>query len=756
MLVVVAVTVPAGWICTRGVIGSSMLKLFFGESKAYERYVELAQQFGESDLMVIAFQDSELLTAKGVERLERITDTISELAWVERVDSIVNANRIRGYADELRVEPYGPLFKEPDADLQALRREILEQPLIKGLLVSGDGSAGALLIEFAAGEERPIEEIPAMLDQAIAPFLRQGFRRDRLYLGGLVPESAEATARAHYSLKRIFPFAIVVLIVVVYLLFMQLWPVVITTGVALLSVTWSFAIAILYDHQVNIMMATIPAVIMVIAFSDIIHLCSAYLLELRAGHSKEAAILKSGAEVGTACFYTSVTTLFGFAAIAFIPTPMFRQLGLVLGFGVAIALLLAMTLVPIFFSYMPAPRRAAERTRRGPSRVIDVFTGFCLRLSTRYPVAVVAGFAAVAVVSAVGISRIKVETNMVERLDPSNHIRKAQRFITEHFAGTNFMDLYLHAEGHGDLLQPEIFHAVARFQRALEAQPGVDRTLSLVDVIEVLHRELATDEVGEPFDGVLPASRALMAQYLLLFEMSGGEGLERLVDDERRTMRITVRLARSGLVETAEIGNAAIELGRDIIGPHVRIEPTGLTYLFGEWLDFILAGQRRGLAFAFITIAIMMMVSLRRVGAGLVSMIPNVLPLMVLGGYLGLAWPTVDSDTLLVAMIAIGMAVDDTIHFLTRLRLELQRCESIDEALVETFAFSGRAIVLTTVILCMGFLPWLMSDYLSTNILGGLLPLTLTAALSADLLLVPSLVKLRILRLDPRAVRSAT
>lgn len=756
LFICAAITVPAIWSCTRGVIASSMLKLFFGESEAYDRYVELANQFGDSDLMIVAFRDPELLTAEGIERIERISESIVDLDWIERVDSVANADRIDGDADELRVEPYGPLLKHADGNLAALRREIIEQPLLKGLLVSNDGTAGTLLIEFASGPERPIEEVPAMLDEVIAPFLREGYHRDRLHLGGMVPESVEATEQAHFNINRIFPIAVVVLIVIVYLLFMQLWPVMITTGVAFISVTWSFAIAILYDHQVNIMMATVPAVIMVVAFSDIIHLCSAYLLELRAGHSKEDAILKSGAEVGTACFYTSVTTLLGFAAIAFIPTPMFRQLGLVLGFGVAIALLLAMTLVPIFFSYMPAPRRAAERTGRGPSRIIDAFTGACLRLSTRHPAAVAGGFLVIAVISAVGMSRIKVETNLAHRLEPDNHIRVAQRFMAENFVGTNFMDLYLHANGDGDLLDPDTFHAVARFQKALEALPGVDRTLSLVDLIELLHQEMAIDAKGEPLDGSLPASRALLAQYLLLFEMSGGEGLERMVDEEHRTMRITVRLPRTGLVETSEVGNAAVALGREIIGEHVHIEPTGLTYLFGEWLEFILAGQKRGLAFALITIGVMMMVTLRRFGAGLVSMIPNVLPLAVLGGYLGLSWPTVDSDTLLVAMIAVGMAVDDTIHFLTRLRLEVQRCATIDEALEETFAFTGRAIVLTTVILCVGFFPWLMSDYFSTKILGSLLPLALAMALFADLLLVPALVKLRIMRLDARGPRAAS
>jgi len=416
----------------------------------------------------------------------------------------------------------------------------------------------------------------------------------------------------------------------------------------------------------------------------------------------------------------------------------------VLGLGVAFALILAMTLTPIFFSFMPPPRTASLERERWPLRLVERLNGACLGFASRRPRLTIALFAIIAAVSIGGIARMKVETSLIDRLDPDNPLQEAHRFVAQRFAGTNLLDVYLWVD-EGDLLEPALFDKVVRFHETIAASDGVDDAYSLVDLLRLLHRQL-----GETTDGSLPASRELLAQYLLLFEMSGGEGIERLIDEDRRALRIAARLSGTGMVATAQLGNRLGEMAGEILGPEVGIQPAGLNYLFGDWIHFILEGQRRGLMFALLATTLVMIIAIRLFGAGLWSMVPNVLPLLVLGGYVGWAWKTTDSDTTIVAMIGIGIAVDDTIHFMTRLRLEADRHSDIDEALRRTLAFSGRGIVLTSVILCCGFLPFASSDYFSTQIMGTLLPLVFATALAADLLLLPALVKSGLLRLPER------
>jgi predicted RND superfamily exporter protein len=732
-----AASVLAGWRISDGVLASSMRKLFFGANPKYDSYLELASQFGESNLVVVAFDFPKATTPEGMATLDRITSAIQRVEGVGQVDSVASATRIRSVDDILEVRSWADAFVH-GGDPESLRRELGDDELVTGLFLSLDQRTVVVLVEYASegDEERPAEELSVFLDEIVAPIVAEGVPRAGIHLAGLMPETVAVIGQTHFNLERLFPFSALALMVVVFVLFLRLWPVVITLGTAGMAILWVFAAAVTIDREINVMMATVPAVIMIISFSDVIHLCTAYVLELQGGHDKRAAILKSGGEVGTACFYTSLTTLVGFASLAFVPTPLFRQLGLVLGLGVAVALMLAVTLTPILFWYLPMPRPRDTLA----DRIIDRLNGHALRMAVGRAPWVLAATAVVVTVALVGTLRLRAETDLPARLAPDNPLRVAQRFVQERFAGTNFVDLYLFSDNPHDFLDADRFAAVAALQQQVEAYPEVDRVLSLIDLVEILHRELAQPAEGE----TLPDSRALLAQYLILFEAAGGEGIEQLIGDERRVLRMTLRLPGSGLVETAAVGERAATLAGSIDGVSARA--TGLTYLFGDWIEFVIAGQKRGLFFALTTIALMMIVTLRRIGAGLVSMLPNVLPLLCLGGYLGLAWTAVDSDTLIVAMIAIGIAVDDTIHFLTRLRIETERDAEINGALRRTFAFTGRAMVQTTVVLAAGFLPFALSDYFTTRILGTLLPATLVVALVADLWLATALVKLRLLR----------
>ena len=166
----------------------------------------------------------------------------------------------------------------------------------------------------------------------------------------------------------------------------------------------------------------------------------------------------------------------------------------------------------------------------------------------------------------------------------------------------------------------------------------------------------------------------------------------------------------------------------------------------GSFLDTILSGQRRGLIFVFFVISILMSMGLRSFRAGMWSMLPNALPLLALGGYLGWSWEKVDSDVLIIAMVAIGIGVDDTIHFLKRYKREFLRHKNIGLSIEYTFRYAGRGIIMTTIILVAGFMPFALSRYLTVHMFGTLLPMALVIALLADLYLVPALIQVGFIR----------
>ena len=190
---------------------------------------------------------------------------------------------------------------------------------------------------------------------------------------------------------------------------------------------------------------------------------------------------------------------------------------------------------------------------------------------------------------------------------------------------------------------------------------------------------------------------------------------------------------------THELSKEVSAIGNGILGDGLRVECTGLMALTGGWIDEIITGQRNGVIASIVVITVIMILGLRSLSIGLISMVPNLLPLIASTAICGLIWEDIDSDTLVVLMMAIGIGVDDTIHFLMRYKIESERCETPAQAIEQTFAFSGRAIVMTTVILALGFSAMSLSDYYSMSIVGNLLPFSLFVAMAADLLLVPAL-----------------
>ena len=740
------VTLAAGKMMMQCVFASSVGRMFLGEHPDYHRYVERARDFGTTDVIIVAFEEPDPFSPSTQARLQRAVNQISAIPYIQRVQTILDAQYIEETEEGIAVRKYARDAPFRPGETAPLLERYRKDPSISGLLVSSDGDHIAIVIELDAESDFPAEEAPGLIDGVYRALERAGYAREEVHAAGLAVSIAMVISESQFNIKRLFPIVCLILLIVVWVMFRRFWPMIMTMTVAMIAVIWTMGFSVLLDRHISVLVSMIPAVILIISFSDVIHLCSSYLLELGRRESKEDAILASSEDVGSACLLTSLTTFMGFVSLSLIPTPIFRQLGVVLGFGVGIALLIAVTLVPILFSLIPEPKPWRTGATGRVQDKLDFFLGKAAALSSRRPWLVVAAFSAFAVFSMIGIFRLNVETDFIKRVHEDHPLRVDSRYFQSRFSGTTAVDVFIEAPEPDGLLDPARFKRIAAYQRALEALPEVSRVYSLVDLMETIHRALSADDPGA---GRLPETREALAQYLLLFEMSGGEELDKLVDFNRQSMRMTLILPDQAVRRTYSTGVKARSMASEYLDDGVEVEVTGILYLIGQWLDDIVAGQRRGLGFAVVTITLMMMIGLRSVRAGLWSMIPNLFPLLMLGGYLGLFWEQVDSDLMALGMIAIGIGVDDTIHFLMRFRIESRRCKDVQTAIERTFHFSGRGIVITTVILVAGFSPFAMSKYLSIKIMGTLLPMTLVMALLADLFFVPALIKIGAIRFAP-------
>lgn len=721
----------SGLALRRAVVGSSVGKMFFGESERFEAYHDRARAFGNDEFFVLAYEDPAPLSPASLDRLRAITSRLEAIEDVGRVESLLDVRRVELGGRSPVIESYADAAgRDPSAEADLTLR-LVRDPHAGGLLIGEDGKSAAILVELTVDPDRAAERIPLTVARAEAILADEGLGAEVVHPVGLPVLIAHVVGLTYDNLLFLFPIVSAFLLATVYGVFRRLTPAAVSLGIAFVAVLWTMAFAVLLDPTVSIMASIVPAVILIVSFSDVIHLWSAYHQELRTGLGREAAILVSSIEVGRACLLTSATTFVGFVCFSLIPTPVFRLLGVVLGFGVAIALLLAATLVPIVLSFLTPPDLAPVERRRD---LLDRALAAMARLTRSRPRLVVACFAVLLAASGVGILNMVFETDFEKRLAEDHPYRRDQRWFDERFAGTNAIEVYVDLASAGDLDDPAAVARLAAFADGVGALDGVDRVLSWLDLLETVHAALGGEGRFPDDPGRLAFERGLLAG-------AAPEDVGRLVDSSGGTVRLIVRLGGDGFRGTHSVGRRIEEVGERTLGPGERLEVTGLTYLLGWWLDSILEGQKNGLLLSFLVIAVMMVIGLGSLRIGLISMIPNVLPLVVMGGYVGACWEQVDSDTLIIAMMAIGIGVDDTIHFLMRYSHEARRA-STSVALERTYAFAGRAIVMTTVILVVGFLPFATSDYFTLDIMGTLLPAVLVLALAADLLLVPALVQI--------------
>lgn len=722
-----------GFALTGAKLETSLGRMFLGEDPRFERYRELAARFGTDEVLAIGIEDPELFAAEGQERLRATVAALESHSAVVKVSSLLDASYLEPGLIPRPVR-YLDAAREDPSRIPALRERLGRDP--SGLLLGRGGEATAILIELDPRSTGKAEGIPEMVASVLSE-CRARYPAERIHPAGTPSLVAEVFREMFHALAVTTPLVGLCLLGTVWLLFGRVWPAAISLSVAGVAVIWTLGVGVLIEPSQNIMTASVPAVILIISFSDIVHLCSAYLLELGKdpAPSKEEAIVASATEVGRACLFTSVTTFVGFICLAFLPVPVFRILGIVLGLGVGVALLLAVTLVPILFSYLPAPPplRAGPVTERVQGGLDRLLAG-CQGLALERPWLVNLAFFALAGLALAGTWGLEIETDFQARLSEENQARQDSEWFQRTFTSSDAIQVYLQPPSAAALDDSAWLSRLATFREAVEELEGVERVTSLLDVIEQVDHALPGSR-GERF----PSEPERVAGVLRFLSL-GRKRLRPLVDYERGRMRVLVHPKGTGMREIAGIGRRVEELGALHLA-QTEVESSGLLALFGSFLDTVVRAQKEGLLISCFTIALLMVIGLRSFRAGLLSMLPNLLPLGVLTGCLGLLWDRVDSDAFALTYIALGIGVDDTIHFLVRYRTESRRHEA-REALRRTFSFAGRGIVMTTLILSCGFLPFLLSDYFFMRMLGGLLPLCFLVALAADLLWIPALARL--------------
>ena len=698
------------------------------EADAGRKYYEhIRRLFGSDETVLVALITDDVFSRENLDRVVRMTKRIDALAAVHHVVSLATALDVRSIDGAMEIVPFLDSMPTDAESRLALRERVLANPVFAGSLVSKDGRATVLSVNLRDMPERELVESGLITDiERIASEERGPVS---VWVTGGLFAKAETARLMLEDLRKTLPLAIAIAMLVAWISFRSLRGVLIPTATMLIAVVWTLALIAAMEVPLNLLTLIIPTLLLVVGFAYAIHVVSEYYdvasENSERARSSAAVVHEAMRRVAIPVVLTGITTTAGFLALTISPIQAIRQFGAYNSLGVVFTCLVSLSFAPAMLVLLPLPARVRDREVGGRfDRVSDRIADFDVR--NRGPI-LLAG-AAIAIISVIGTLNIRVGSVFVE---PGSPLGRSAAALDEHMEGANGLYLVLEANYDGAFKEPEKLRRIESLQRWLDEQPEVGGTTSIVDYLMLIRRGFLDGIVRDE----IPDSKSLISQ---LFFFGGSEDLERFVDSRFQATVIHVR-CRVNDTAAMEALLSRIEARAAALPESIEATVTGNSVLLTRTIDDITRGQSKSLALAFGMIFVVLSLLFMSPRIGLLALIPNALPVLFYFGFLGLAGITLNSTTGLVACLVLGIAVDDTIHFLARFNEAARRHADESRGVADALRSVGRPVTYTTIALCGGFLALTQSHFQNQVQFGALAALTLAFAWLVDVTFTPAL-----------------
>ncbi len=742
---------------------ASMVTLFHERDPArvaYERYQRL---FGKGDMLIVLLEppsETGIFDRRFLGELEALHQALERrLPHVAEVTSLVNVRRTRGdQSGQLIVEKLLEELPETAEAAAALRARVLAEPLYRNYVVGGDGRSTAIIIEPAAtrpsatdgGEPLPVDiaehsEILRQVETLTAPLAASGVK---VHLAGHPVLNTVLQGAIKDDLRLLTPLSLLLSMLLLALLFRRLTGVIYPMLVVICSLVSTVGIMALLDLPFTNVSSALPSFLVVVGIADAVHILSVFYRRYRDEGDRRAAIVYAFSHSGLPVLMTSLTTAAGLLSFATADVAWVADFGLAAPIGVGFALLYTLLLLPALLALLPVRRgRPASAASAAPlsDRLLDA-TG---RLAARRAWWIVWAWLAVFVVSAAGIWRLRISQDGMRWFPETHPLRLATEAVDRQLGGSLTFEVVIDTGKDNGVYDASLIKQLARSAEQLEryrrGEASVGKAMALSALIKEVHRALNEDRADHYR---IPDSNAAVAQEILLFEMSGSNDLEDLVTTDLRRLRMTLTVPFADAVSYVPVVD---DLRRHFARhyPAARVSITGMQVLFIETVSHVLTSMARSYPIALGVVSLLMILMLGRVRIGLLAMVPNLVPILIITGWMGWLGIPFDFSTMLIGSLAIGLVVDDTIHLLYGYVRERDQGKQVADAVQATLLSTGRAIFVTSAALAGGFFIYAAATLKNLVHFGTLIGSIVVVALVADLLLVPALLALAARRQTP-------
>jgi len=755
-------------LCT-GVLGVAMylaqtvrmdnsFEAFFDESDpTYSAYNTYRENFGSDELIYIMYDASKyehgVFDENIVQKIHQLGEAIQErVPFVSKVRSITNAELMIGLEDELVIKRIDEEFPLTQSQLLEFADAFSKKPLYVGNLFDKTHKLGAISVEMTRSSTDPVEKIrldpqggdnldnlyPQVPQDALVKILAEPQFSDLdYYLSGDVPLNATYNRIIEKEMVQLGGLSFLIIAIVLGIFFRgRIIGVIGPITVVALSLMMTIAFIAAMGWNVDMMFGLTPTLLIAIGVAHSVHIISEFLVNFRESGDREQAIHKTLYLVGTPCLLTSLTTAAGFFSMSVAPIKTISHMAIYVSFGVLFAFFLSVTLLTFFLSFTKMPKK--QQANASSLTRLDKVLRVCSETAINRPHITMSIFLVLVLVSGIGLFKVRIDSNFLTDFNESITIRQHTEHIDRTMGGMSSFAYLFDSGTEGGIKEPAFLRELERVQQETEVhQPLVRKTMSIVDLIKDLNQSFHADD---PAYYTIPDSRELISQYMLVYELSGGEDLFSYIthDYSKALLEMRVQLTESSVLADFEKEMTTYLDQQPLMESERSI--TGIGSLWLTLINYISDSQVRGLSLALLVITILISLIYGSLKMGLVSMIPNVAPILIVGGIMGWLGVNLDVSKLLIATIAIGIAVDDTIHMMTRFKLEFELLGNYREAFRQTLHEVGKALIITSVTLVLGWSALLTSIMDAQVWFGILLSSTVVLALFADFFIMPVLI----------------
>ena len=738
-------------------------------------YDEFRDQFGRDEKLLIAIKTKDVFDLNFLNKLESLHKKLeNELPYITDVNSLINARNTYGNKDSLIVEDLFEELPKNQVDINPQKQRALNNPLFENLLYSKDQTFTTIVIDtqtyssfdaqgnlIVENEEDEFADETDTTTQVKQEYLSDAentvivkktqdiikdFEADdfQIYLTGSAVIAGTLKQSMMADTKSFVQKMVIAIIIVLALLFKRVSGVFLPLIAVTFTISVTLSLMAITGTPFTIVTQIMPSFLLAVITGGAIHLLAIFYKDLAKSQDVKTSLNYAMGHSGLAIVMTSLTTAAGLWSFSFSELSPVSDLGVFASSGVLIGLLFTLVLLPALISAMNLKAKSSAEDAKEHTIMDTMLLGIS-RISTGYPKAIVAISSVMIIVAIFFASQLRFEHYPLQWFPEDHASRVATEVVDSNLKGSVTLEVIVDTHKENGLYDPAMLNKIESATKYLNSIQTdtyfVGKTLSLVDVLKETNRAL--NENQTEFYSI-PQDKDLIAQELFLFENSGSDDLEDFVDSSFSKARITVKVPYIDALEYNQfIAQVQTELDREFDGV-ATVSLTGITTLLSVIMDRSISSSAVSYVIAFGLISIMMIVLVGNIKIGLISMIPNMLPILFLSTIMVIFDMPLDMFTMLIGAIALGLAVDDTVHFMHNFRRYELEYNDVDKAVRLTLMGTGRAIVVTSIVLSVGFLVLLFASMSSMFNFGVLTASAIFIALLADFFLVPAIMKLMI------------